>query len=98
MSGHTPGPWKLKPGHPWDYGPERKPGAGYIMPPPAVGTVGAVAEVYLSLADAQLIASAPELLEACERALRLLDHDLCGPIETVELLKSAIKKAKGGGL
>ena len=57
-----------------------------------------VCEGIKSDANARLLASAPELLEACERALRLLDHDLCGPIETVELLKSAIKKAKGGGL
>ena len=56
------------------------------------------------LANARLIASAPELLEALEKALEYLSLnntpvlDLLAELEVKESARAAIAKAKGGAL
>lgn len=47
-----------------------------------------------SKANAQLIASAPDLLEALEQLLMLIDLE---DLEVVEIINKAIAKAKGEG-
>lgn len=77
MTKHTPGPWIVNPD---TFNPERS----HSIEAPNAGEVGnIVAEVCetpgsdVDLADARLIAAAPEILEAAEDAERLLGtlHD-----------------------
>lgn len=80
-SKHTPGPWRLDT---WN---------GWLLSAEDVGIVKFDMNRTL-LADAKLIAAAPELLAACE--LALLDMDswgIFGPGR--KAIESAIKKAKG---
>lgn len=66
---HTPGPWYAH-----TIGMPREPGAEYTFP---LGTDPDVA-----VANARLIAAAPDLLEACEAALAFLaDAALAKPID-----------------
>ena len=51
-------------------------------------------EMHRAFSDAQLIAAAPELLEACELALKDMDSwGIFGPGRTA--IENAIKKARG---
>lgn len=103
MSSHTPGPWHLS-----DSADMR--GRGYIRPSspeamredgsrPAVARVSTTGIGYSTfVANAQLIAAAPDLLDACQAALRYLnrddyaDADLSGLCTT---LRDAVSKAGG---
>lgn len=77
---HTPGPWKI--GRSGPYGADVETEKGFM-----------VAEVYRP-EDASLIAAAPELLEAAEKAANLIDdHDSSGA--PAAILRTAINKAKG---
>lgn len=84
MSGHTPGPWVAQPD------PHSNPGEWVIGIPN--GPVDYVA--VCSERDARLIAAAPELLEACIDAVRLIEA--CEAGDAVRELRSAIAKATGG--
>ena len=100
---HTPGPWTVEVGMPFDYPPpsgKRNPhcivgvGKGTIASPfHHVADAGIVSddEVY---ANARLIAAAPELLEACQA---VADYDIpgrdAGPLMSKVL--AAIAKATG---
>jgi len=93
---HTPGPWKLSGSAQWGwhvydckdriwlasvmndhYQPGERPG----------GFPGNTEAEY----NGYLIAAAPELLEACQRLLSLIDDDL----PSVEFARTAIANAKG---
>lgn len=88
MSKHTPGPW-----HSWHEN-------SYSVIGVAVhGETGfrEIAKVYDNSANAQLIAAAPELLEACRLAILRLDQlddsgDI-GPSENYKAILAAIEKA-----
>jgi hypothetical protein len=49
-----------------------------------------------TIENAQLIASAPDLLEACEKALAYREQTHHGTDKCIALLEQAINKAKGG--
>ncbi len=105
-SKHTPGPWRA--GRPdmrtivdgvpskWVYGPEREGGNGYI----AVASGTASADWDEVMANARLIAAAPDLLEACEAALANLDYlreqwGFHASREMTGKLRAAVAKANG---
>ncbi len=88
---HTPGPWKAREPHP----------VNHMAAIDAVGPVAAViasvldADVYVG--NAALIAAAPDLLAACERALAdASEPDGVVHVKVLEAMQSAIAKAKGG--
>jgi hypothetical protein len=93
---HTPGPWKRTPGRPFDIYQDKGPrqGGRYI------GTTrGNSSDLPVSIlaeddANARLMATAPELLEACRAAVnRLIDLGSYGPVE--KHLAEVILKAVG---
>ncbi len=94
MSKHTPGPWK------WLDVQNYK---GYAKAEELFGTNGTnILEVqeycfYARREDMVLIAAAPELLEACEAAFKVLDWGADPQIAYLayDLLGAAIAKAKG---
>lgn len=85
---HTPGPWKL--GH--AHGKRDRAywirGKGNSVPAPPTAAVP-------KLADARLIAAAPDLLEAAQFALRSLEQDGKYVLGTEGMLRNAIQKATG---
>jgi len=92
MSNYTPGPWDVE-------GPEEDPfhhcictiGNGY-----AVVSTKANPDSYHEGADARLIAAAPELLEALEAALLLVDMSTSIRRKDIaQQSRDAIAKAKG---
>lgn len=97
---HTPGPWRL--GGDGIYGQSRLVGGDEVRQ--CVCHIGAAgiyrndrnAELLECDANARLIAAAPELLEACKAAKKLLEPDLIEPGRRVFWkLVAAIAKAEG---
>ena len=100
-STHTPGPW-------WLDAPIRdhvtKQGdnyhiieAGDELAGPALGITGFTIREYMPLADARLIAAAPELLTAAKTAFEVLNvtkHNT--EFEATNRLRAAIHKAETG--
>ena len=93
---HTPGPWQVSGGRRSDalYGHGVGPdGGGYV----AMVTYSdrTAADHLASLADARLIASAPEMLDALKAWS--LDHSALGrlTVETAAKMRAAISKAEG---
>lgn len=85
MSGHTPGPWKLQ--------KHGSMGQGVVMyfvnDTTSIGTSNE--------ADAKLIASAPDLLDALTRIVAAMDdHNGDEIVPAVRAAKIAIAKATGG--
>jgi len=85
---HTPGPWKVSRGaqnHPYSIeGPTK-----------TVAFIKMQTEMETTDGNARLIASVPDLLQACEAAKKYLEPDLVEPGRTVFWnLVAAIKKAK----
>lgn len=82
---HTQGPWSVKrnQSHPWIVECETN----------VPGHKGTVATVGYRL-NAHLIAAAPELLEACKEALRIVNEKQYSG--SVDLFKAVISKAEGG--
>lgn len=101
MSKHTPGPWKVAGGYGWE---ETK--VCYHIVDPKKGWVAQLWNKYEedfksceeSKANAQLIAAAPEMLEALEKVKEYIEHSMnYGILAGVpEFVESAIKKARGG--
>jgi len=96
MTNHTAGPWSLS--------NPKNPARGYVVGPPnEYGNVPHIASFYenpdsmsaeASDANAQLIAAAPELLEALELANRELElRGITGPAK--RKIEEAVNKAKG---
>jgi len=82
-AGHTKGPWKVSP-EDWSiYNIENGPRDTKIASLRYLDNVEA---------NARLIAAAPDLLEACKKALTVPEYNL--GIGVVEALKAAIKKAE----
>lgn len=99
LATHTPGPWAIKGPSTAsvDNGPTRHPGGDYGII--AAGQVIAEAfhqtdiSVYQhALANARLIAAAPELLEACQLALLNIEPEM---LWAIEKLNVAIAKSTG---
>ena len=97
MGKHTPGPWYCS----WNDNDLYDQGGVYrVQPIPVGSTWGKVVKQYN--ANANLIAAAPDLLEACKRLdivlTRYKDHKIFIPL-SIEmlwpLLKDAIAKAEG---
>ena len=105
MSKHTPGPWS------WSYSD-----ATFARPIAVTSDVGNFPDVltvsededgpraYIKTGDAYLIAAAPDLLEACQRALDVFGDKVlpdrpteqeAREFEAVLCLTAAIAKAKG---
>lgn len=90
---HTAGPWRIGDAGRTVFGPPNG------NPSPETVASG------LTRANARLIASAPELLAACEAALRFLDMDsgtatsrayLADTLVVKGTIRTAIRKATGG--
>ena len=81
---HTPGPWHVA-GQGDDKG---------NLPIKACAITIAGVNGQGTLADARLIAAAPDLLAACEAALNMVDGD--GHPPAWDKLRAAIRRAKGG--
>lgn len=99
---HTPGPWTIR-YHPdrgiegFPIGPKTITIRGNTEADDWVADVGRTTGQAVALANATLIASAPELLEALENLVEA--HDQEPPMLTTEewdLARAAIRKAQGG--
>ena len=101
MRKHTPGPWKFT-NFNWR-GEEDTKGNLYVTGWHGEGTCTSVCRVEgnatshdVTLANARLIAAAPDLLVACEQAYSLIGTQYVGPsLEVSLMLCKAIAKAKG---
>lgn len=71
MPAHTPGPWSFPP---WS----SVVGSGVFAQPDPGRNTKMLAQVRSSVADARLMAAAPDMLTACKMALRALEFDLTG--------------------
>jgi len=89
MKNYTPSPWKTEVIDTIN----GEPGYWHIVQQSTKGVIGDVQSVNSS--DAQLIAAAPDLLEACIEALSLFDNypQCYEAIGTYQVLNNAIKKA-----
>ena len=91
MSKHTPGPWVPYAGTSGVFIVSNQ-AMGYETVAHALALDDGARPAKVVEANARLIAAAPELLEACEMALRLrLDDDS----EVADAVRAAIAKAKG---
>lgn len=107
MTQHAPGPWQIVHGYTALRIPDGSgiPDGFGIMAESApdliceCGLCGNVAQATINLANARLIAAAPDLLEACKTAIRILQPSCRGRIDDVfggavlEKLGQAIAKA-----
>lgn len=87
---HTPGPWSYWPGVAYAQGVvTRDRTAGHVAVPVEMPEDGVM------IANAHLIAAAPDLLAACERIHQeLLDGELPSA-EALDMIEAAIAKARG---
>lgn len=90
---HTPGPWHVK----WDFEPSDFPENGLLIKAAPGQVVAECDRVPEMEANAQLIAAAPELLEALRWALDQIDDSLDPDhCEALAAAHRAIAKATGG--
>lgn len=89
ISPPTPGPWKVVTSW-YDYSVEGPNGEEIIWQD------GPYQTPTIKLSDARLIAAAPELLEALETCLVLMDYGGTWTVEEQNTARAAIAKAKGG--
>lgn len=89
---HTPAPWRVIP-----KGKSIGNGSMIFSGEKKVASVTAIADKPLSqkIADAMLIAAAPELLEALEMMLEMSEMKGFGKSAAEDTARAAIKKAKG---
>ena len=97
----TPGPWTVEPVRDNNGKPYATSYEAWVFVEPSV--CGLWAQAGSNLADAHLIAAAPELYEACENALECL-IGCCVPaggcddrktmVDTQAMLRAALKKAR----
>lgn len=93
---HTPGPWTYKK-CPTGYPDLFTFNVNQLYPDPDHNCICGIASGLDSEDDARLIAAAPDLLEACEMALRVLIQTKPNDYvtETINDLNNALNKAKG---
>ena len=92
MSAHTPGPWEWD-GDVWEY--DRETEAPWLMSA-KTGMPVIQGDIDCMRDDARLIAAAPDLLEALEAALLLVDMSTSYRREDIaQQSRAAIAKAKG---
>lgn len=100
MNKHTPGPWTIADDNGTDIGIiARKRGRGGQMVAMVTVDEDVPQDDDERLANARLIAAAPDLLSACKRAVHLYDHDdATSVLEWVNSpeFRAAIAKAEGG--
>jgi hypothetical protein len=87
---HTPGPWKI--GTPPPNGEQTIGNSQGLMV--AVATTGFNVP---TLANARLIAAAPELLEALESMVEMVEMNGFGKAYAMDIARAAIAKARGQG-
>ena len=85
---HTPGPWKI--GTPPPNGEQTIGNSQGLMV--AVATTGFNVP---TLANARLIAAAPELLEALESMVEMVEMNGFGKAYAMDIARAAIAKARG---
>lgn len=88
MSTHTPGPWYVR----GDQGQLLWCDARHIYAPEASNRC---VDAKVSLADARLMAAAPDLLAACTTVLDALEFHYPSMHHSIGVLRSAIAKATG---
>ena len=89
MSKHTPGPWSVL----TEYGDET---SVMGIEPNVLWGCGCCGSPNLGLKDAQLIAAAPDLLEALEELMTCKQGELCDHYPAAyKKARAAIAKAKG---
>jgi hypothetical protein len=86
VSKHSPGPWRLKQVGLEVWGADKR-----VVANPDIGASSEISDE-TKRANAQLIAAAPDLLEACKAALAYFHDAKAGPCEA---LRAAIAKAEG---
>jgi len=93
---HTPGPWNYDSSDNIVYGPNGTTVCGVHLKPKIVGVddLEKSGRSLQTLANANLIAAAPELLAACEAAIRLIDRIGQREHPAFDRLFDAIKKVK----
>ncbi len=84
MAEHTPGPWRVE---------KYVSAVGMYCIVEPHGRSLAFTDIRANEADANLLAAAPDLLEACKRALR--DMTEWDGDELIPLIEAAIAKAEG---
>ena len=94
-SKHSPGPWKARAwGNTLSIDTAKQGGIAFVNP---LGNRNGGIPSRQDRDNAQLIAAAPELLEACTMALPRLSVMEAGDAKlTVKIIKAAIAKAEGG--
>jgi hypothetical protein len=85
-SRHTSGPWNLFEGRTWNHVEQDSTGVSICSLP----------KTEAGLANARLIASAPELLEALQALIDMSDSEglICGP-RLIDNARAAVAKATG---
>lgn len=102
MSGHTPGPWKLRPVSDFPRSFTLEVVAGDVAVAELECDARDAEAVDVVRADASLIAASPELLAALESAVQVIEQTApkdvpCGVIDVVLFgARAAIAKARGG--
>ena len=96
MSDHTPGPWTVEPMSNVDDEEAAKPFA-YVIGPDDVDPWAPPAEWRFKIADAHLIAAAPDLLAALEQIVDLDAFPDEFSFRADEIARAAIAKATGVG-
>lgn len=90
---HTKGPWEVAEYGPYDKLLIRQAGGDLCMRPEVCHVLDT--DCHWGRSNAALIAAAPELLEACERLVKIMEmlneHDM----PSCKFAKEAIKKARG---
>lgn len=102
---HTPGPWEIFESHPCDMGGSIC--SGFVKIGTVVGGFGRK-KTKRGVANARLIVAAPELLEGCKTALRILkgleidwstltddQHGKFPGASAIKILENVIAKATG---
>lgn len=95
---HTPGPWKVSQSASLSAGRPVKTRDGQAVALCPAAGLGLPFDQACDQADAnaRLIAAAPDLLEACKRALDIINKETCGFYgDDRKIIESAIAKATG---
>ena len=91
MATHTAGPWALP-----AVGADNRLHVGQVVDSDGVTVCIAYGNCAETVANARLIAAAPDLLEALQDAVEIMDDQLAGDFpDSMAAFRAAISKAKG---